>query len=77
MALTKEAVQKVVNEQIAPRLAMDGGSIELVDVTAEGVVMVRPKGACSCCPGWKTTLQMGVTRILKEALPGVKSVETA
>ena len=75
MAL-REEVEKILGEQIAPRLAMDGGGIELVDVTDEGVVTVRLQGACSGCPGARMTLQMGVERILKEALPDVKSVES-
>ncbi len=72
--LTREQVQKVLEEQIAPRLAMDGGAIELVDVAADGMVKVRLKGACSGCPGARMTLQMGVERILKQALPEVKGV---
>ena len=72
---TREEIEKVLDEQVAPRLAMDGGGIELVDVTEEGVVKVRLQGACSGCPGARMTMQMGVARILQEALPDVKSVE--
>ena len=72
---TREEIEKVLNEQIAPRLAMDGGGIELVDVTEEGVVKVQLQGACAGCPGARMTMQMGVARILQEALPDVKSVE--
>jgi Fe-S cluster biogenesis protein NfuA len=54
---------------------MDGGGIELVDVTKEGLVKVRLRGACCGCPGARMTLQMGVERILKEAIPEVASVE--
>lgn len=75
--LTKEQVQKVLSDQIEPRLAMDGGGIELVDVDKDGVVKVRLRGACSGCPGARMTLQMGVERILKQALPEVKSVVAA
>jgi len=71
----REEVQKVLSEQVAPRLAMDGGGIELVDLTEDGVVKVRLKGACQGCPGARMTLQMGVQRILQDALPEVKGVE--
>ena len=71
----REEVEKVLNEEIAPRLAMDGGGIELVDVSDDGVVKVKLQGACSGCPGAKMTLAMGVERILKESLPAVTSVE--
>jgi len=73
--IDREEVQKVLSEQVAPRLAMDGGGIELVDLTEDGVVKVRLKGACQGCPGARMTLQMGVQRILQEAVPEVKGVE--
>ena len=73
---TREEVQKVLSEQIEPRLAMDGGGIELVEVTADNIVKVRLQGACSGCPGAKMTLQMGVERILKAAIPEIKSVQS-
>ena len=70
----KEKVQKVI-EQIRPNLQADGGDIELVDVTAEGVVKVKLQGACHGCPGAAMTLKMGVERLLKANVPEVKSVE--
>ena len=72
---TREEVQKILDEQVEPRLAMDGGGIELLDVTQDGVVKVRLRGACSGCPGARMTLQMGVERLLKQALPDVKAVQ--
>ncbi len=70
----KEEVQKALNE-IRPQMQADGGDIELIDVTDEGVVKVRLVGACSGCPGAQMTLQMGVERILKARVPEVKAVE--
>jgi Fe-S cluster biogenesis protein NfuA len=70
----KEKVQSVIDE-IRPNLQADGGDIELVDVTADGVVQVRLQGACSGCPGAAMTLKMGVERILKNRIPEVQSVE--
>jgi Fe-S cluster biogenesis protein NfuA len=70
----KEKVQKVIDE-IRPNLQADGGDIELVDVTPEGVVKVRLKGACSGCPGAAMTLKMGVERVLKQRIPEVDHVE--
>jgi Fe-S cluster biogenesis protein NfuA len=71
----KEQVQQVI-EELRPNLQADGGDIELVDVTEEGVVQVRLQGACRGCPGAVMTLKMGVERILKERVPEVKSVES-
>ena len=72
---SREEVQKVLDEQVAPRLAMDGGGSELVEVTDDGVVKVRLQGACRGCPGARMTLAMGVEKLLKDVLPDVKSVE--
>ena len=72
---TREEVDKVLSEQVAPKLAADGGGIELVDVTEDGVVKVRLRGACCGCPGAQMTLKMGVERMLKETLSDVKAVE--
>jgi Fe-S cluster biogenesis protein NfuA len=70
----KEKVQTLIDE-IRPNLQADGGDIELVDVTAEGVVKVKLRGACAGCPGAAYTLKNGVERYLKTKLPEVKSVE--
>ena len=69
----KEKVQAVI-EEIRPYLQADGGDIELVDVGADGVVKVRLRGACACCPGAQMTLRMGVERKLKEEVPEVTQV---
>ena len=66
-------VEKVL-QLVRPALQADGGDVELVDVTPEGVVSVRLKGACGSCPMSTMTLKMGIERTLKEKIPAVKSV---
>jgi len=61
-------------EKVRPSLQADGGDVELVEVSAEGVVKVRLTGACSGCPMRQMTLQMGIGRVLKEEVPEVKEV---
>jgi Fe-S cluster biogenesis protein NfuA len=70
----KEKVQTVIDE-IRPNLQADGGDIELVDVTAEGLVKVRLQGACRGCPGAAMTLKNGVERILRQRIPEVIGIE--
>jgi Fe-S cluster biogenesis protein NfuA len=70
----KEKVQEDI-DQIRPNLQADGGDIELVDVTPDGIVKVKLQGACHGCPGAAMTLKMGVERMLKKHVPEVKSVE--
>lgn len=60
---------------IRPNLQADGGDVELVNVTDEGIVQVRLQGACHGCPMAAMTLQMGIERILKNEIPEVQGVE--
>lgn len=69
----REEVLRVL-EQVRPGLQADGGDVELVDVTADGTVQVRLKGACGSCPMSTMTLKMGIERAMKDQVPGVKEV---
>ncbi|HOP85639.1 MAG TPA: NifU family protein [Syntrophorhabdaceae bacterium] len=71
----KEKVQAVI-EKIRPYLQRDGGDIELLDVSTDGVVKVRLRGACGSCPMSMMTLKMGVEKQLKDEIPEVKEVIT-
>jgi Fe-S cluster biogenesis protein NfuA len=70
----KEKVEQVLSE-IRPALQADGGNVELVEVTQEGVVKVRLTGACGACPMSTYTLKMGIEQKLKEKIPEVKEVQ--
>jgi Fe-S cluster biogenesis protein NfuA len=70
----KEEVQAAL-DVVRPQLQADGGDAEIVEVTEDGVVKLRLKGACGGCPMSQMTLKMGIERILKERVPAVKSVE--
>ena len=74
MDVLKESVQKALNE-IKPALKADGGDVELVDVTEDGIVKVKLTGRCNGCPMSQMTLKMGVERALKQQVPEVKRVE--
>jgi Fe-S cluster biogenesis protein NfuA len=67
---------KILNaiNQIRPNLQADGGDVELVDVSEDGVVKVRLTGACRGCPMSQTTLKMGIEKFLKKEVPEVKEV---
>lgn len=71
-----EEVKKVL-ETIRPALQADGGDVELVEVTEDGVVKVRLTGACGHCPMSTMTLKMGIEKTLKQKVPGVKEVVPA
>ena len=69
----KEKVQEVL-ELVRPALQADGGDVELVDVTDDGIVSVKLTGACGSCPMSTMTLKMGIERTLKDKIPEVKEV---
>ena len=64
-----------VIERIRPAVQMDGGDVELVEVTADRVARIRLHGACVGCPSSSITLHMGIKRHLIEQVPGVAGVE--
>ena len=70
----KEQVEQAL-EKIRPALRADGGDVELVDVTEDGVVKVRLKGACHGCPMAMLTLKNGIERRLQQEVPEIKGVE--
>jgi Fe-S cluster biogenesis protein NfuA len=61
-------------DKIRPFLATDGGNIEVVDYSAEGVVTVRLLGNCEKCRMSFSTMRAGVETTIKSAFPQVKNV---
>jgi len=63
----------ILNEQIRPALARDGGDAVFCGFE-NGIVKLHLKGACSGCPSATITLKMGIEAYLKEYIPEVKEV---
>jgi Fe-S cluster biogenesis protein NfuA len=72
----KEKIEAAL-KKIRPMLQADGGDIELVDVSKDGVVKVKLTGACGCCPMSQVTLKNAVEQKLKKEVPGIKEVISA
>ncbi len=70
----RERVAAVV-ERIRPAVQLDGGDVEVVGVTGEGVVQIRLHGACVGCPSSTMTLHEGIERNLRQRIPEVTGVE--
>ena len=66
---------KAAIEKIRPMLKADGGDVELIGVSEDGIVQVRLQGACSGCPMSQMTLKNGIERVIKQEVPEVKAVE--
>lgn len=71
----KEKVQEVL-DKIRPSLQADGGDVQLIDVTEDGIVSVQLQGHCAGCPMSQMTLKNGIERILKSEIPEVQRVES-
>ena len=69
----KEKVEATLG-RIRPSLQADGGDVELVEVTPDGVVKVMLTGACGGCPMSQMTLKVGIEKVLKQEVPEVKEV---
>lgn len=65
---------EAVLEQIRPAIQGDGGDVELVGI-AGGVAQIRLAGACVGCMHSMMTLQAGIERQVREAVPEIHSVE--
>jgi len=70
----EEEVKKAIDE-IRPHLQADGGDVEFIEVTEDGVVKVKLLGACEGCPMREMTLTQGITQFIKKKVPGVKEVK--
>jgi Fe-S cluster biogenesis protein NfuA len=70
----QERVQQVI-EQLRPSIQADGGDVEFLEFTDDGVVRIRLHGACVGCPSSSLTLQVGLERNLREHVPEFASVE--
>jgi Fe-S cluster biogenesis protein NfuA len=72
----REKVEAALNK-VRPFLQADGGDVELIDVSPDGVVQVRLTGACEGCPMSQMTLKQGVEKVLREEVPEVTGVVSA
>jgi Fe-S cluster biogenesis protein NfuA len=74
MTIEREKVEKAL-EKTRNVLQGDGGDIELVEVTDQGIVQVRLKGACSGCPMATMTMKSLIERVLKHEIPEITGVQ--
>lgn len=66
---------RIALETVRPFLQEDGGDVELVNVTDDGIVELKLTGACATCPMSIMTLRAGIERALMREIPDVRRVE--
>lgn len=78
MALDIEDLTIKINNSLdglRPFLKADGGDMELVEITPEGIARVRLLGACSDCSMSLMTLKAGLEEAVKKVAPEILAVE--
>ena len=73
MELMREKIEQAL-EKVRPMLKADGGSVELVEVSQDGIVKIKLTGACGSCPFSSMTLKNGIERLIRQDVPQVKQV---
>lgn len=74
----KALLLKTIDEaldKVRPHLKVDGGDVEVVDVTAEKLVKVRWLGNCSSCNMSHFTMKAGIEQTIKSVIPEITGVE--
>ncbi len=78
MSLDKEGLSIKINEALEalrPHLKADGGDMELVEITDEGIAKVMLLGACSDCSMSIMTIKAGLEEAVKKVAPEIIAVE--
>ena len=72
-----ELLQKIdlALDEVRPHLKVDGGDVELVDVTEDMTVKIKWVGNCELCSMSEMTLKAGITETLKGKIPEIQQVE--
>ena len=61
-------------DAVRPHLAVDGGNVEIADITDEMEVKVRWVGNCEVCSMSAMTMKAGIEQTLKSKFPEISSV---
>lgn len=64
----------VALDRLRPHLKVDGGDIEVIDITEDMTVKVKWLGNCMNCSMSAMTMKAGVEQTLKSKFPEINSV---
>ena len=74
---TIEEIDQILDETIRPGLAMDGGGVDIIDLSDELELTVHYQGACGSCPSASTGTLMAIQNILQEQFDPRITVKTS
>ncbi len=61
-------------DEIRPHLAVDGGDIEVVDITEDMTVHIKWLGNCEMCNMTAMTMRAGIQETLRNRVPKIQNV---
>lgn len=70
----RDRVEEALNE-IRPHLAVDGGNVEIVEITEDLILRLRWMGTCENCNMSAMTMQAGIKEVIKNRVPEIIQVE--
>ncbi|MGE5356756.1 MAG: NifU family protein [Deltaproteobacteria bacterium] len=77
MKIKNETLYHKVNElldKLRPHFVIDGGGIDVVELTEENILKLKWTGACIKCERSETTFKYSVREFLLTELPELKDV---
>ena len=78
IGIDKENLLKKIDialEDIRPHLAVDGGNIEVLEVTDDYQLLIKWLGTCEFCSMSAMTMKAGVEQAIKSKVPEIKGIE--
>ncbi len=70
-------IKEIIKMEIIPTLEKDGGGVEFIRFDQkDNVCELSPIGHCKNCPLWMMTLRAGIERILIDAIPQIRRIES-
>jgi Fe/S biogenesis protein NfuA len=74
--MTRHDIQKIIDEDINPSLAMHGGNISIYEFNkSDNSLKIIMGGGCHGCASSKATMLLGVERHLREIFPDIGDLE--
>ena len=76
ISMTRDDVQKTIDEDINPGLEMHGGNISIHEFNeSDNSLKIIMGGGCHGCASSKLTMMLGVQRHFREVFPDIGEIE--
>lgn len=67
-------VESALND-IRPHLLVDGGNVEIVDITDDGILQIKWMGNCESCNMSLFTMKAGIEQAVKSKVPRITGIQ--